>query len=78
VWREGAHSSARVQVLEEASQERLLAHAAVALDRLVDLFGGHRALLRHEECDQRELPHKLVVVPLGHSAVPPVAALASW
>ena len=50
----------------EPAQERLLGHAAVALDRLVDLVGRHRPLLRHQEGDQRELADQLVVVSHGH------------
>ncbi len=53
----------------EAPQECLHAHAAVSLDRLVDLVGGHGPLLCHQERQQRELAHQLVVIPHRHSVL---------
>ena len=71
-----AHALKFGSVGVEAAKKCLLAHTAVALNRLVDLLGGDRARLRHQECDQRKLPHKFVVIPLGQSPVPSIAALA--
>ena len=50
----------------EAARERVLVHAAVALDVAADLQRGHRAPLRHEVRDERELADQLFGV-LGHT-----------
>ena len=46
----------------EASGERLVRHLLVALDVLLDVPGGQRATLGHQEGDERELADELVGV----------------
>ena len=46
----------------EAARERVLVHRAVALDLALDLERRHRAAVRHQERDQRELADQLLGV----------------
>src|SRR5439155_12873343 len=46
----------------EAARERLVGHLRVALDVRLDVPGGERPPLRHQERDERQLPDQLVRV----------------
>ena len=57
----------------EPAREGLVRHLLVALDAALDVAGGDRSPLRHQERDQRELADQLVSV-VGQ----PAASLSAW
>ena len=58
----------------EPPRERLVGHLRVALDVALDVAGGQRPALRHQEGDERELTDELVGV-VGHRGVELTAAV---